>query len=101
VAANRQLPDRNRTGPRRQHPQPNSTSAHGVADALPVGTSLGAIVSKYVLAMKTRRTRHGFTADLSYLRGISVPVLAEVGTARERTRDEGMSNVVKSFASSH
>ena len=69
-----------------KQPQPNSTSAHGVADALPVGTSLGAIVSKYVACMKTRRTRHGFTADLSYLRGIFGPVCVELERKRTNAR---------------
>ena len=69
-----------------KRPQPYSTSAHGVADALPVGTSLGAVVSKYVACMKTRRTHHGFTADLSYLRGIFGPVCAELERKRTNAR---------------
>jgi len=69
-----------------KQPQPYSASAHGAADAFPVGTSLGAIVSKYVACMKTRRTRHGFTADLSYLRGIFGPVCVELERKRTNTR---------------
>ena len=69
-----------------KQPQPYSASAHGAADAFPVGTSLGAIVSKYVACMKTRRTRHGFTADLSYLRGIFGPVCAELERKRTNAR---------------
>ena len=63
-----------------------SASAHGGRDALPSGTPLGNIASKYIACMKTRRTSHGFTADLSYLRGIFGPVCAELERKRTNAR---------------
>ena len=58
---------------------------HGVHDLLPTITPLGSILSKYIGYMNTRRTRHGFMADLSYLRGIFGPICAELKRKRMTT----------------
>ncbi|MCX5771391.1 MAG: tyrosine-type recombinase/integrase [Candidatus Hydrogenedentes bacterium] len=69
-----------------KQPPSDSTSGHGAENGLPLGTPLGRIVSKYIDCMKTRRTHHGFIADLSYLRGIFGPVCAELERKRTNAR---------------
>ena len=69
-----------------ERPLSDSTSGQGVANALWSGTPLGSIVSKYIACMKTRRTRHGFTADLSYLRGIFGPICSALERKRTSSR---------------
>jgi integrase len=69
-----------------KQPPADSESSHDVQDSLSAGMPLGGIVSKYIGYMKTRRTRHGFTADLSYLRGIFGPVCAELERKRKNAR---------------
>lgn len=67
-------------------PSSDPTPEHGVHDPFPARTPLSGIVAKYIDCMKTRRTCHGFTADLSYLRGIFGPVCAELERKRTNPR---------------
>lgn len=83
-----------------KRPISGSASAYGGDSVLPSGTPLGNIVSKYIACMKTRRTRHGFTADLSYLRGIFGPVCAELEHKRTNTR-RGKSNLGQELREPH
>jgi len=69
-----------------RQPPSDPVSEHGVHGPLPARTLLGGIISKYINCMKTRRTRHGVTADLSYLRGIFGPVCVELERKRTNTR---------------
>jgi len=69
-----------------KQPPYDPMSEHAVHDPLTARTPLGGIVSKYIDCMKTRRTHHGFTADLSYLRGIFGPICAELERKRTNSR---------------
>lgn len=46
----------------------DSARAQGEHNLLPTKTPLATAVDAYIARMKTSRTRHGYTADLSYLR---------------------------------
>ena len=52
----------------------DSARAHGEDNLFPTKTPLAGAVAAYVAHMKVSRTRHGYTADLSYLRNAFGPV---------------------------
>jgi integrase len=52
----------------------NSARARGEENVLPTKTPVAHGVIAYIAHMKASRTRHGYTADLSYLRGAFGPV---------------------------
>jgi len=51
----------------------DSAPARGEANVFPTKTPLAHAVPAYVSHMKATRTRHGYTADLSYLRNAFGP----------------------------
>jgi integrase len=69
----------------------DSARAHGENNILPTKTPLAEAVSAYVAHMRVSRTRHGYTADLSYLRnafGIICDSLRPRRCSKKQAEDE-------------
>lgn len=62
----------------------DSARARGEENIFPTQTPLTAAVAAYVAHMRVSRTRHGYTADLSYLRSAFGPI-CEALTPRRRS----------------
>lgn len=56
----------------------DSARARGEGNVFPTQTPLASAVAAYIAHMKVARTRHGYTADLSYLRNAFGPSKANV-----------------------
>jgi integrase len=65
--------DSHETAKERQR-QFDSARARGEQNMLPTKTPLASAVATYATHMKATRTRHGYTADLSYLRNAFGPI---------------------------
>ncbi len=59
---------------RERQRQFDSARARGEEDLFPTKTPLARAVASYAAHMKATRTRHGYTADLSYLRNAFGPI---------------------------
>lgn len=64
----------------------DSARAHGARNMFPTKTPLGEAVGAYVAHMKVCRTRHGYTADISYLRNAFGPICVALKPRRRHCR---------------
>lgn len=70
----------------------DAARARGEQSVLPTKTPLARAVSVYIAHMKTSRTRHGYMADLSYLRSAFGPI-CDALKRRRRSRNTSQDDV--------
>ena len=72
----------------------DSARASGESNVFPTKTHLASAVASYTAHMKATRTRHGYTADLSYLRNAFGPICEVLKPKRRSNRTpEDIANV--------
>ena len=64
----------------------DSARAHGEGNVFPTKTPLASALAAYIAHMKVARTRHGNTADLSYLRNAFGPICEALKFKRRHNR---------------
>ncbi|MCC6694897.1 MAG: hypothetical protein IT365_04610 [Candidatus Hydrogenedentes bacterium] len=64
----------------------DSARARGEGNVFPTKTPLARAVTAYIAHMKVARTRHGYTADLSYLRNAFGPICEALKFKRRHNR---------------
>ncbi len=68
----------------------DSARMHGTLDVFPTNTPLASAVEAYARHMKATRTRHGYNADVSYLRNAFGPISESLKPCRRTCKPEGL-----------